>query len=306
MRESLKKYCMRAGLEALLDEWDARRNFPLTPDDVSRGSARKVWWRCAKGHEWQAQIRSRTGGCGCPVCANREVVVGVNDLASRYPALAGEWHPTKNGTLSPDQVVFAAKRKVWWRCEKGHEWCACVLSRTQDGTGCPVCAGREIRSGENDLASRFPELAKQWHPTRNGTLLPTQVTPCCKRRVWWRCPHGHDYAAQVGMRTARNSGCPYCTGKKVLTGFNDLAAVQPELAAQWHPSLNGDLTAEMVTPGSRKKVWWQCAAGHIWKAAVYTRAGKQRRGCPACAGVTNGKRKTRYEAMLAEAAQAVG
>lgn len=301
LRESFRSYCERMELGVLLEQWDTQHNLPLTPEHVLPGSEKKVWWKCELGHVWRAAIHSRTDGCGCPVCANRAVAPGVNDLASQFPKLAQEWHPTKNGALTPQKVTFGTKRKVWWRCEKGHEWYVSVQSRTLDGTGCPVCAGRVILPGENDMASQFPEVAREWHPTKNGVLLPAQVPPSSKRRVWWRCPMGHEYAAAVGMRTMRNSGCPYCAGKKVLAGFNDLATTEPKIAAQWHPTLNGSLTPQMVTAGSHKKVWWLCAEGHVWKAAIYSRAGKQRRSCPVCAGVVNGKRRERYEKMLSEA-----
>lgn len=285
----------------LAREWHPTKNLPLTPDQVLPGSEKKVWWRCSLGHAWRATIHSRTDGCGCPVCANRAVAPGVNDLATQFPRLAQEWHHTKNGTLKPWDVTFGTKRKVWWQCSKGHEWRVSVQSRTLDGTGCPVCARRVILPGENDMASQFPEVAREWHPTKNGALLPSQVPPASKRRVWWRCPLGHDYMAAVGMRTMQNSGCPYCAGKKVLAGFNDLATTHPKIAAQWHSGLNGQLTPQMVTAGSHKKVWWICAEGHVWKAVVYSRTGKQQRGCPVCAGTVNGKRRIRYENMLAEA-----
>lgn len=290
----------------LAREWHPTKNLPLTPECVLPGSEKKVWWRCGLGHVWRATIHSRTDGCGCPVCANRAVAPGVNDLASQFPKLAQEWHPTKNGALTPQEVTFGTKRKVWWRCEKEHEWYVSVQSRTLDGTGCPVCAGRVILPGENDMASQFPEVAREWHPTKNGLLLPSQVPPTSKQRVWWLCPQGHEYVAAVGMRTMRNSGCPYCAGKKVLAGFNDLATTEPEIAAQWHPALNGALTPQMVTAGSHKKVWWLCAEGHVWKAAIYSRTGKQRRGCPVCAGVVNGKRRERYEKMLTEVKEVMG
>ena len=83
---------------------------------------------------------------------------------------------------------------------------------------------------------------------------------------------------------ASGAGCPYCAGKRVLAGFNDLATLCPEIAAQWDPSLNGALTPEMVMPGSHQKVWWRCPEGHVWKAAVFSRTGKQKCGCPVCAG----------------------
>ena len=274
----------------LARQWHPARNGALTPEQVSPGSHRSVWWQCEKGHEWRAAVRSRAAGSGCPVCANRKVQPRENDLATRYPVLAAQWHPTRNGSLTPAQVSPGTRRRVWWRCEKGHEWQASVASRTSGGSGCPVCAGRVVLPGENDLAGLFPHIAAQWHPARNGALTPERVTPASNRKVWWLCPRGHAYQAAVASRTAQGSGCPYCAGRKVLPGFNDLATAEPKIAAQWHPTLNGALTPELVTAGSRRKVWWICPEGHVWKAAVYARAGRQRSGCPVCAGTVRRRR----------------
>ena len=285
-------------LPDLAKEWDPVRNAPLTPEQVLPGSHRLAWWVCGKGHVWQATVKSRTEGCGCPVCANRTVRPGENDLAAARLDLARQWHPTRNGDLTPRDVTAGSHRKVWWMCEKGHAWRASVLSRTGGGSGCPVCAGRAVLSGENDLASLFPAVAAQWHPERNGTLTPAEVSPYSNRKVWWLCPRGHPYQAVVAARTTHGSGCPYCAGRRVLAGFNDLATAEPRVAAQWHPTLNGGLTPAMVTAGSRKKVWWQCPEGHVWKAAVYARAGAQKSGCPVCAGRVRQRRRDAAAAVL--------
>lgn len=319
MEDSLACYCVRTGMDGLLRQWLAGKNLPLTPQEISAGSNRAslfpqlvkewhhfrnaplapgqllpgshrlVWWRCEKGHEWQATVRSRTGGSGCPVCSRRAVLAGSNDLASTRPDLAAQWHPAKNRGLTPQDVTEGAGRKVWWRCEKGHEWQASISSRARDGAGCPVCSGRVVLAGENDLASLFPAVAAQWHPQRNGALTPDKVSPYSNRKVFWRCGLGHEYPMVIADRTSRGSGCPYCAGRKVLPGFNDLATAAPRVAAQWHPELNGALTARMVTAGSRKKVWWQCPAGHVWKAAVYSRTGARGTGCPVCAGTVRSR-----------------
>ena len=107
----------------------------------------------------------------------------------------------------------------------------------------------------------------------------------------------------MGPRTVNGSGCPYCAGRKALPGFNDLATLEPKVAAQWHPTLNGGLTPSMVTAGSHRKVWWACSAGHAWKAAVYARAGPQKNGCPVCAGKARPDRMERYRLTLADVAQ---
>ena len=79
-----------------------------------------------------------------------------------------------------------------------------------------------------------------------------------------------------------------------MKGFNDLATLEPKVAESWHPTLNGSLTPDTVTVGSRRKVWWLCEQGHVWKAVVYSRAGKQRAGCPVCAGRVKEGVQARY------------
>jgi len=143
MLQTLPGWCELVGRTDLLLEWDVERNRPLTPEDVARGSRKRVWWRCGKGHSWQAAVKSRTGGTGCPVCAKRVIVPGENDLATTHPALAAQWDIEKNGPLTPEQVAAGSSRKVWWRCADGHVWKAVVSSRTgPKECGCPVCAGK--------------------------------------------------------------------------------------------------------------------------------------------------------------------
>ena len=282
---SLKYYCEHQDKIDLLQEWDWGRNDPLTPDAVHRGSHRKVWWRCQAGHAWRAEVRSRSGGAKCPYCTGRVLWVGDNDLATVNPVLALQWDTEKNGKLKPTDVLAGSERYVWWKCGKGHSWRASVLSRSR-GAECPVCTGKAVMPGENDLATLFPGLAARWDTERNGSLTPDQVTSFSNRKVWWRCTLDHEWQAVIAARVAENSGCPYCAGRRVLAGFNDLATIYPQIAVQWDDTLNGSLTPEMVTPGSRKRVWWRCGEGHVWKTAVYSRTGKQKCGCPVCAGKT--------------------
>lgn len=283
-------------LPELAHQWHPVKNAPLTPSQVTRGSHRVVWWCCEKGHEWRAAVKARVEGNGCPVCAGRMLLTGQNDLAALYPRLAAQWHPLKNGALRPDLVLASTARRVWWRCEKGHEWQARVKDRI-NGTGCPICCGQKVEEGVNDLASRYPVLAAQWNLTANGKLRPQQVAVSSNRRVWWRCERGHEWQASIYSRTRDQTGCPYCANRKVFAGFNDLATLEPELAKQWHPTLNGTLTPEDVTAGNRRKVWWVCPEGHVWKTAVFARTGQRRTGCPVCAGNVNRKKHRQYDAM---------
>jgi len=292
MSLTLQEYCIQHDRLDLLKQWHAEKNGDLTPDQVISGSHKKVWWKCEKGHESQAEVRARVRGDQCPFCTRRVVSLNESDLASTHPALAAEWHPEKNGTLLPSQIFSGSHKTVWWKCEKGHEWQAFVYSRAS-GRGCPVCAGKVAISSENDLASAHPDIAAQWHPEKNGTLRPETITPKSNKRVWWVCERGHEYQALVSQRTFRHTGCPYCSGKRVLKGFNDLATVKPLIAAQWHPELNGSLTPEMVTISSHKRVWWVCPDNHVWQAIIYSRTCARQHGCPVCAGVTG--RRTRFK-----------
>lgn len=138
---------------------------------------------------------------------------------------------------------------------------------------------------KTSLAIEYPEIAKEWHPTKNGELTPADVAPHSNKKVWWICPRGHEYETTPDKKTGRNAGCPYCSGKKVLAGFNDLATVLPDLAKEWEYSLNGDLTPQMVVGNSHKRIWWKCSVcGHTWEATVNDRF--RNRGCPMCARET--------------------
>lgn len=277
-------------------EWHPVKNLPLTPSEVTRGSHRLVWWKCRKGHEWRACVKTRAQGGGCPICSGKKLLAGFNDLAVVSPRLAGEWHPTKNGILKPEMVLACATRRVWWRCEKGHEWQAKVKARCE-GSGCPICSGRVVAAGINDLESCYPLIAREWHPTKNGKVTPKEITSSSNKRVWWQCSLGHEWKTSVYSRTGLQTQCPYCTNRKVLKGFNDLATLEPKIASQWHPDLNGSLTPEQVTVGSKKKIWWICPEGHVWKTAVYPRTGSGKTGCPVCAGNVSEKQRRRYKMM---------
>lgn len=266
---------------ALAAEWDCARNGALTPQDVTAGSGRTVWWKCGKGHAWRAAVHSRARGeHSCPYCSGRLAVPGVTDLATVWPDLAAEWHPTRNGALTPRDVKPSSNRSVWWRCKLGHEWRAATAARTRRGDGCPYCSNRRALAGFNDLATTRPDIAAEWHPAKNGELAPQDVTAGSCRAVWWRCEHGHEWRATVSGRTAKGKGCPYCANRRLLPGFNDLATKHPGLAREWHPDKNGDLKPSDVPLSSKRLVWWKCERGHEWRARVKSRADGT--SCPVC------------------------
>ncbi len=270
---------------ALGAQWDPDKNGELRAEDFTRTSRQKVWWRCEKGHSWQAAIFSRANGAGCPVCANRVIIPGENDLATLRPEIAAQWDGEKNAPLTPREVAVGHAKKVWWRCEKGHSWAAPVKTRTGRNMGCPICSNYRVLPGYNDLATRNPAVAAQWDGEKNGGLTPRDVVAETVRTVWWKCAAGHSWRARVYDRVNHGAGCPVCSNRRVQAGENDLATTHPELARQWHPALNGALEPRDVTYGAARKVWWLCPQGHAWRASVAARTNAKRpTGCPVCAG----------------------
>jgi hypothetical protein len=312
----------------------AKEAFGWDPRLFSEGSGEMQKWKCGYGHIWEAVISSRAlRGSGCGVCSGRKTLIGFNDLATEYPLIASELI-----NLDPKDLYARSEKKVDWKCRNGHSWSATVVNRTKNGSGCPFCAGQKAITGETDMATTNPELAKEaygWDPTTysigSGVNLewickfghrfkatpvhrkrgdgcnicsghnlsvgdndlkttnpalakeafgwdPKTVTKGHNKKKTWKCALGHTWSAVVGSR-ATGVGCPTCSGKIALEGFNDLQTTHPALAKQahgWDP--------KVVTSGSSKSMLWRCELGHIWKATI----GNRRRTlhCPTCIGRT--------------------
>ena len=270
----------------LAKEWNYERNNNLIPENFTASSGQKVWWRCYEGHEWQATIANRNNGRNCPYCSGQIVLESYNDLRTINPDLAKEWNYEKNGSLKPENFTASSGQKVWWRCIKGHEWQAAIVNRNR-GKGCPYCASKKVAKGDNDLLTLNPTLASEWNYEKNGVLKPEYFTRNSNKKVWWMCSKGHEWQAAIGDRSQGHT-CPYCAGKKVLKGYNDLQTVNPALAEEWNYEKNEGLTPTDVMPYSNIKVWWKCRKGHEWRAAINNR--NSGNGCPIC----NSERKTSF------------
>ncbi|NUP14289.1 MAG: zinc-ribbon domain-containing protein [Polyangiaceae bacterium] len=209
-------------------------------------------------------------------------------MSARFPAIAAEWHPRKNGELSPDQVLPGSDVKVWWRCakERSHEWETSVVKRTRRGHGCPFC-GRKRVTKANSLAATHPHLAREWDRGRNGRLSPTDVVSGSNRVVWWICSEDptHQFKQRITDRASTGIGCPKC-GHRVVSQTTSLAARFPGVVWSWHPTLNGALRPTQVLSQANRKVWWRCPKSprHVWEADIRSRTASTRNGCPFCRG----------------------
>lgn len=206
-----------------------------------------------------------------------------NSLAKLSPDIASEWNYQKNGNLTPEMFSNSSNVKVWWKCKLGHEWQAIIGSRTgvHHHNGCPICSGHKVLPGFNDLASQYPNIAREWDYKKNGDLKPDQITALNNKKAWWLCSKGHSYESVVRSRTKMGSGCPVCSGLKPEKGVNDFETLYPDLAKEWDYKKNGDLKPSDFLPGSEKVVWWICPKGHSYDTQIAIRA-KYKCKCPVC------------------------
>lgn len=193
--------------------------------------------------------------------------------------LIPEFDVQKNVGVSASELSPGSNKNVWWLCEKRHSYQASPVQR-KSGRACPYCSGRKIWVGFNDLSTTHPELAAEWHPVKNTSLLVSSTSKGMTTKVWWLGKCGHEWEATINSRALKGNGCPYCSGRKP-TPTTNLLAIYPHLAMQWHPTLNTLLLAD-VSAGSNRKVWWLGDCGHEWETTVSSRV--KGSGCPYCSG----------------------
>lgn len=394
-------------------EWDYEKNIGLVPSEVLSGSHRKVWWKCTKGHEWEAEIKSRTYGQNCPYCGNKKVLAGYNDLLSVNPSIAAEW--SSKNTVFPHEIIRGSDKKYYWICPMGHNDYLMTIDQRLNGQGCPCCAKQSqtsfpeqalffyikrlysdainryvfnkkeidifipsIKTGieyngyfshkgkaqkdaekiaylksygyriiiikeykydnecygadfyiyerttyesitnlivsvlsyfdnshtiavncendqvsikeqyidsirKNSIAIAIPEIVSEWNCEKNGSIRPEFVNRNSNLKYYWICSKcGHSYLASPSSRN-RGTGCPACAGRVVQAGFNDLATKKPDLLKEWDYEKNGEIKPDSLFYRSKEVVWWKCKSGHSWQKSVYSRS-KNRSGCPYCNG----------------------
>ncbi len=297
----MKKSITKTHPEIVL-QWHPLRNEKLNPDDFTKGSHTKIWWQCEVNeiHVWQAQIKSRTNGNGCPICGKEKSRLSRlkpkkgNSLSDLFPNLAKEWHLEKNGEITPNDINAGTSKKFWWQCQKvkEHFWLANVASRTR-GNGCAVCVGIIVLQS-NSLAYKNPQLASEWHPTKNGILTPSDVTLASPKKVWWKCSKGndHEWQAKISNRSSLNQGCSVCSNRTVVLS-NCLATTHPSLAKEWDYEKNS-LTPFEVVAGNHNKVYWKCKSENLhpsFFASIDKRVAN--RNCPKCGELNRRKNKSK-------------
>lgn len=261
----------------LAREWDVEVNDQLRPDEVTEISIKRVGWICAVcGHRWMARIRDRTlKGAGCDKCASKlraekriaTFVSKRKSLAEIKPQLLKDWDYNRNA-ITPESITSHSNKKVWWRCHKCEfEWEAKINNRS-NGRGCPCCSHKKLVRGKNDLATTHPDIAKEWHPTKNGSLMARDVMSGQQRKVWWMCPLGHSYKATIAHRTSPNgTNCPDCIAGR-QTSFREqafyyyLKQIFPDAISRFKAGWLGRFELDIYIPSRNLALEYDGAAWH--------------------------------------------
>ena len=245
----------------LAKEWDYKRNHGHTPDEFTDGSDFLAGWVCENGHHWHQRIYVRAkNGNNCPYCSDRQVLAGYNSLADMYPDLVEELHPTKNGDLDPKKIHGNSQKSVWWKGKCGHEWSVSLRARTRDGHGCPICAGKTLLSGDNDLVHLHPEVVPYYSPANEKDV--NKMIGIFNTSIIWRCPKcGGDY--RMGLKdfaAEKEHVCLYCEHLRPLKGFNTIDVLYPELLEEWDYAKNYLIAnpENLTTRSYRPSVYWKC------------------------------------------------
>jgi Probable Zinc-ribbon domain len=206
--------CLSTTHPLLAKEFHPTLNNNLTPENTMAGQDIIITWVCRYNNEhiWENTIRHRANGNqGCPYCAGKKPT-SENNFARLHPNLLIEWDYLKNEKkgLDPFKILPNVMKLASWicpNCKSYYDAMVCHRTRTNN-SACPYCAGQKINK-TNSIESLYPKLAKEWHPTRNGSLKPSNVSRGSGRKVWWLCSEGHEWETQVKVRTM-GCGCPEC------------------------------------------------------------------------------------------------
>jgi hypothetical protein len=333
--------------QELMAEWDWEQNnaIGLDPNILTFGSNKKAHWICQNNHSFEQRIYSRAKGGGCAICSGQKVLAGFNDLQTINPYLASDWHPTKNGDLTPSQISPNSTKDVWWKCQCcEYEWVRPVVLRHSQHVGCPRCNQhtqtsfaeqailffiRQYYSAKNrhkihgkeadiyieDLNIAIEHNGRRYH---NGidirkkcvfdacgirliTVLESDKNAVEGDVVYYQYSPAHKHLhfaiEQVLIKLNILISAPINIENyraAILSEYNNtyketsLGVCSPDIAEEWHPTKNNNVSPYSIHNGSEQKVWWICkTCRHEWFASVSSRT-KSKSGCPEC---NSGKKK---------------
>ncbi|HFJ9454149.1 TPA: zinc-ribbon domain-containing protein [Bacillus tropicus] len=295
----------------LISEWHPTKNEGIDCHEITYGSYEYIWWKCTEGHEWGATVNDRfKKNEECPKClslnkakkkAETKEKRRVKMLIEVDFELSKQWHPTLNGSLTAETVIFdEGWIHRWWQCKRDHEWKEPIESRYKNKSSCPYCANKKVCE-DNSLATTYPEIAREWFVFKNDNKTPYEIIFNSSQEVYWICSEGHTWREKISQRVKNKKGCPKCDLYQC-----SLAFLNPELAKEWHPTKNTGwrypVGPEETKITYSKYIWWLCSScGNEFEATVGSRNRGESR-CNVChppevKGKTSAvKRKGKYQA----------
>ena len=278
---NLYNYCVNNNLLDLLDEFDSEKN-NITPKDIKYNSTKKVWWKCKVcGYSYLVSVNARTNyySSGCPLCKNKVVEKGVNDLETLYPIITTLWDYEKNGDKKPYMYLPTSNETFCFKCNKKHLFTSKIDNLVKTNFICPICAKRKIYVGYNDIFTLYPNIEKEYDKELNKDIDPYKLTKSSKKKIYFRCRKNHVYISSIYNKINKNELCPYCIGIKPIIGENDLKTVYPKIYKEFDKSNKIDVLTLPLS--STKKLNWKCKkCKTIFKRSIVDRI--KGIGCPKC------------------------
>ena len=276
----------------LLQEWDYKKNGRINPEFVSINSHKKYYWICPKNHSYEAIVKNRVHGTGCPICAGKVVMQGVNDLGSfaenNMPELLKEWDYSSNNDAL-EEIYFNTLKSYMWVCFRcGRRYKKSAYERNK-GNACPYCAHKQV-DREISFGYLHPEALKDWDYEKNS-LDPYSVAEHSNKYAYWKCHKCGSETYSIINARSKGYGCKYCRVDKIRENSNltriakrgSLADKKPLLVNEWDFEKNDqiEISPDNTTCGSGRVVWWKCSkCEYNWKDEVNKRShGKK---CPQC------------------------
>ncbi|MFR5502735.1 MAG: zinc-ribbon domain-containing protein [Lachnospiraceae bacterium] len=238
----------------MIEEYDSRNL--LDPFEVTEHSTRTVSWVCRNNpeHTWQANFYERASGYKrCPVC----------DPHPKYKVMLYEMYPefekyySKENRRSFKSYALQSNEKPLWTCDNGHTYPNSIYRISQRGFFyCPLCEGSIVVAEINSVTAKRKDIVDQW--SCKNDFLPEEVYYNTTSPVLWECTTcSGTYAFPVSDKREGNVSCPYCNGRRVLSGFNEIPSW---LITEY--SLKNEVPISEYPVNSVHKVLWTCPTCH--------------------------------------------
>ena len=254
--------------------WHPTLNADAGLDKVRHSSSTSYWWLCKCGASYQRPAIGQARSPGCPSCRRRNPILRLEEALVAHPDAFVEWHPTRNGNYS-DAIPMGSTKKFWWKCSKDHNYTMNMDLKMLGGI-CPHCLERTVQATPGERIASVV-LAREWVEGLNGGLkLHEAKTSRCYRYLW-QCRNEHIFPMTLGARL-EGRGCPYCSNRKVMPGFNDVRTRFPQISVDWDGERNAVRPQEVLA--ANRRWWWTCTNSHTYQQTVIGRMTS--RGCKHC------------------------